>query len=453
MHFYDSIYGHIELAPELKHIINTIQFQRLRNIKQLGLVHYLFQGANHTRFEHSIGVAYLCNALMKKLQLSQPELNISDRDVLLISIAGLIHDLGHASFSHFFDHKLMEDTSIINVNHPNYFLKEHEVRSEFIFKQIVLEKNLDYTDDEIELICSYINPSLHNIDKSFKYEIVSNYISGFDCDKLDYLARDAYYLGHKLNLNVLLLINNAKVINNSICYPEEMMLDIYSVFYSRFLFHKKYYCNEITRGIEYMILDAMKQSSIFRNIANILDKKEFYGITDVVLQKMLESDEPSSIIIQDIYERNIYKNIYETNMSIDNERYLLFALEKVNEFLELNDLFDYFIFDVSHINYGSGKYNPIKKINFYKKSKSSNEYNILNISDDYLNRMYSKHFEELSFRIFTRNNKPETVFVNIKSNYFLFDSIISTNEKIQLDTLGELIAMNINMYIDDMNNL
>ena len=64
----DNIHGMITLSKLAYMIVDTPEFQRLRYIKQLGMVHYLYPGANHTRFEHSIGVAYLCYSLIKKIR-------------------------------------------------------------------------------------------------------------------------------------------------------------------------------------------------------------------------------------------------------------------------------------------------------------------------------------------------------------------------------------------------
>nr|XP_060480201.1 deoxynucleoside triphosphate triphosphohydrolase SAMHD1 [Panthera onca] len=99
----DPIHGHIELHPLLIRIIDTPQFQRLRYIKQLGGSYYIFPGASHNRFEHSLGVGYLAGCLVRALREKQPELQISERDVLCVQIAGLCHDLGHGPFSHMFD--------------------------------------------------------------------------------------------------------------------------------------------------------------------------------------------------------------------------------------------------------------------------------------------------------------------------------------------------------------
>ncbi|XP_028427157.1 deoxynucleoside triphosphate triphosphohydrolase SAMHD1-like [Perca flavescens] len=92
--FNDPIHGTVELHPLLIKIIDTPQFQRLRNIKQLGGVYFVYPGASHNRFEHSIGVAHLAGQLVEALRTRQPELDIDDRDVLCVKIAGLCHDLG-----------------------------------------------------------------------------------------------------------------------------------------------------------------------------------------------------------------------------------------------------------------------------------------------------------------------------------------------------------------------
>ena len=101
--FNDPIHGRIEIPNYCVEIIDTLPFQRLRNLKQLGFTSYVFPGATHTRFEHSIGVCYLSGEWARHLQKRNPELSISENEIKIIMISGLVHDIGHGPFSHTFE--------------------------------------------------------------------------------------------------------------------------------------------------------------------------------------------------------------------------------------------------------------------------------------------------------------------------------------------------------------
>ena len=101
MDVFDSVHGQIFICPKAKEIIDTKEFQRLRNIKQLGAIYQVFTGASHNRFEHSIGVYYLARSYMDIL--NKYFQYFSDKEYELISIGALIHDIGHGPFSHLFD--------------------------------------------------------------------------------------------------------------------------------------------------------------------------------------------------------------------------------------------------------------------------------------------------------------------------------------------------------------
>ena len=84
----------------MQEFIDTYEFQRLRDLKQLGATYFVFPSATHTRFEHSIGVSHLAGKLMETLQKKQPRLKITAREIEVTRIAGLVHDIGQGPFSH-----------------------------------------------------------------------------------------------------------------------------------------------------------------------------------------------------------------------------------------------------------------------------------------------------------------------------------------------------------------
>jgi deoxynucleoside triphosphate triphosphohydrolase SAMHD1 len=99
----DECHHTIKICPVMKAIIDTPHFQRLRGLKQLGTAEYLYMNADHNRFQHSVGVAHLANLMVTKLKEKQPNLQITDKDVLCVTLAGLLHDIGHGPFSHVYD--------------------------------------------------------------------------------------------------------------------------------------------------------------------------------------------------------------------------------------------------------------------------------------------------------------------------------------------------------------
>ena len=219
----DSIHGHINFGPHAMAIIDTPQFQRLRNIKQLGSCHWVYPTATNTRFQHSLGVAHLARKFAEHLRCQYPGL-VEEKDVKCVELAGLCHDLGHGPFSHLWEIFVHEANPECDWHHEDnsiemldYLIKDNDL------KDVLLREGI--TDQDIlfikELICGIIDPytglpvrkntiengyqesNIENNawhyrgrgeDKAFLYEIVANKISGIDVDKWDYFLRDKEYL-------------------------------------------------------------------------------------------------------------------------------------------------------------------------------------------------------------------------------------------------------------------
>ncbi|KAL7538533.1 hypothetical protein ACHAWF_006122 [Thalassiosira exigua] len=98
-----AVHGSIKLCPVAKALLDTPQVQRLKRLEQLGVSHITYTNCTHKRFDHSLGVMHLAEKMAQELRERQPRLGITEKDVLCVKIAGLLHDLGHGPFSHVYD--------------------------------------------------------------------------------------------------------------------------------------------------------------------------------------------------------------------------------------------------------------------------------------------------------------------------------------------------------------
>lgn len=372
---YDNIHGHIKISKLAMKIIDTPEFQRLRNIKQLGLIYLVFPSAIHTRFEHSLGVYYLASKILKKI-------NVTKRKKELIKIAGLIHDLGHGPFSHIFDDDFLKN------NNSKY--KYHENRSMLLFKHIVSKYKIDINEKEIEFINTLIQPTKDNVGSI--YQIISNKVNDVDVDKFDYIMRDTYNIGLKYGLDYERIIKNIKIIDDNICFPIKVSYDIQQLFATRYKLHKQIYNHPVCRSIELMICEALKIADGVFNISESIDDPEsFYKLNDNILDLIINSDDERLIeaqrIINDVKMRRIYNYVGEiiTDSKMDD----------IEKYID-EDV----IIDVIFIGYVSGnKTNPLENIHYYKKNKT------MILKNENISLLISNNYQEYSTRFYAKNKK------------------------------------------------
>ncbi|KAG9095269.1 hypothetical protein FS749_010778, partial [Ceratobasidium sp. UAMH 11750] len=253
--FKDPVHDYIEIPPYLSCIVDTPQFQRLRELKQLGAAYYVFPGASHNRFEHCLGVAHLARKMVEGLHARQPELGITQRDIKCVAIAGLCHDLGHGPFSHVWDNKFLPVVSPTTK-------WSHEMGSEMMFDAICSQHDVELSEDEQNFVKDLIRgrPNLSRgrtpPEKPFLFEIVANSRNGIDVDKFDYIQRDTHAVGNKMNDVTSRLIRSARVIDGQICYADKDWYMVSQLFESRFSLHKMIYNHKSAKAVELMIIDA-----------------------------------------------------------------------------------------------------------------------------------------------------------------------------------------------------
>lgn len=199
--FFDPLYGHIHLTPVEREIIATPFYQRLRWINQLGFSHYVFPGAEHSRYGHSIGVMFNAHHILKSIRKDVPgpqlmdSSNKSDEKVFhqSIRLGALMHDLGTFCFSHTTEQAYINYDETSKFKNPRGLKDDHENLGSFIIK------NTDYPGGITHILKKYgYDPQMiSDLVKGVDPSILANQIlhSEVDCDRMDYLLRDAHYTG------------------------------------------------------------------------------------------------------------------------------------------------------------------------------------------------------------------------------------------------------------------
>lgn len=165
----DPVFGFITVQSELVFdLLEHPWIQRLRRIKQLGLSYLVYPGANHSRFEHTIGTVHLMRQAIASLRLKGH--NITDEEAEAVTVAILLHDIGHGPFSH-----VLENTLV-------------EIGHEKISSLLIADLNKQF-DNRLELALAIFDNCYH---KKFLHQLVSGQL---DMDRLDYLARDSFFTG------------------------------------------------------------------------------------------------------------------------------------------------------------------------------------------------------------------------------------------------------------------
>ncbi|KAF8173867.1 hypothetical protein K438DRAFT_1728338 [Mycena galopus ATCC 62051] len=417
-HIKDQVHDYVIVSPLLSSLIDTKEFQRLRYIKQLGTSYMVWPGAAHNRFEHCLGVAHLARSMVEHLRDTQPELDISPRDVDCVQIAGLCHDLGHGPWSHVWDGLVMP---IILPEKP----WKHEEGSKMMFRALLdNNKNISLPEKDVEFILALIDgdsSQCSSDEKSFLFDIVANKRNGLDVDKFDYIARDSYMIGEPIKFSPGRLINSTRVINNEICYDIKEVNFLDEICHTRFKLHKMIYNHKTAIAIEYMIVDALILAEPRMKIAEqVWDPKKFLYLTDDIMQRIESSEDPElagaralfdRIRVRDLYklvdqqvvkweQRDAFLHYITPERIVDEARRLATEQETMIDLAELTP--DSVIVNHATRHYGMKEKNPVDFVKFYSKH---NPKTCTRAEDIHSSTLKPAIFAEVSLMIFTK--RPE----------------------------------------------
>lgn len=271
----DSVYGDISLNKFEQKVLDMPQFQRLRRIKQLGLINLIYPGANHTRFEHSIGTMNLGSKLANELELNEDEIE-------LVRISALLHDVGHGPFSHVSEGVL---------SFP------HEELTKYVISKTSMR---DYLEEKFDI--KEINKIISGEGK------LGPIVSGeLDVDRMDYLLRDSYNTGVAYGvIDYERIISNLKLTNN-------LVLDIKGVqaaegaLVSRYFMYPSVYQHHTTR-----IANSMFRRGLKKLInTNEIDENDMYKYDDMDMVSIYRNSENPFVrdMITRLDNRDLFKRV------------------------------------------------------------------------------------------------------------------------------------------------
>lgn len=280
----DPIHQNILLTDLDIKIIDTRPFQRLRRIKQTGMVYLVYPGAQHTRFEHSIGTRYVAEQILLTLKINGLEITKDEERTLYA--AALLHDIGHTALSH-----SVADAILGPEAH------------EFAAKQII--KNTEISDI---LKKEGLDPDQISDIIIGKTGALSHVIRGeIDADRLDYLRRDAYYCGVAYGVIDTRIFTEYRVFNNVLAITRKGLRPAESVLFARYLMYNIVYNHKTVRIASTMISRAIEHA--LKN--NVLKIDDLYKIGDDELMMILiKSEGEQKRLAQLVSERKLFKRAY-----------------------------------------------------------------------------------------------------------------------------------------------
>lgn len=329
----DPVYGLITIPDDLIFsLISHPWFQRLRRIMQLGLTHYVYPSALHTRFQHALGAMHLMTQAVDVLRSKGEEITKEEETGVIAAI--LLHDIGHGPFSHTLEKSLVE-----NLSHEDLSL-------------LIMDSLNDEFDGQLEMAISIFR---NDYPKHFLHQLVS---SQLDMDRLDYLSRDSFFTGVSEGvINTDRIIRMLTVCNDELVVEAKGIYSIEKFLIARRLMYWQVYLHKTVMSAEYLLINILKRAkklamegkALFAtkalypflynqvSVADILEDKEWlsrfanlddYDILASIKEWMYDADKVLAYLCRSLIERNLYKVI------IQNEPFALSEVERIMKLIQ-----------------------------------------------------------------------------------------------------------------------
>jgi HD superfamily phosphohydrolase len=297
----DPLYGYIRITDFEKKLIDTWPFQRLRRIRQLSGAEYVYPAANHTRFEHSLGTMFLAKTLAESLPIE-----LSLKEIEEIKIASLLHDVGHAPFSHLFEPILIK-----------YLNKNHEDMTLWIITKSELADVLKSEGFDPERIGKLAIGRLKDPSKKFLDQIIR---SSVDVDKMDFVSRDSYHTGAGYGqIDIFRIIYTMDVLDDNLAIDLTAIPTLETFLLARLESFRTIYFHRASRAVQIMLLKALEEAKDELGLISFKTPEDYLSLNDYVVWSMLSQCSSSKKIINDIEKRKLLKCAYEKTFFIKDE--------------------------------------------------------------------------------------------------------------------------------------
>jgi len=232
----DPVYGFISIPGDfIFDILEHPWFQRLRNIKQLGLTSFVYPGANHSRFQHGLGAMHLMDMAISTLRSKGISISIMEEEATFIAI--LLHDAGHGPFSH-----ALENSIITGITHEDLSL-------------LLMRKLNETYDGKLDLAIEIFRGTYH---RKFLHELISGQM---DMDRLDYLRRDSFFTGViEGSVGSDRIIRMLNVVDDSLVIDEKGIYSLEKFLIARRLMYWQVYMHKTVLSAESLLVKILKRA-------------------------------------------------------------------------------------------------------------------------------------------------------------------------------------------------
>jgi HD superfamily phosphohydrolases len=292
----DPVHGYVEADALALRLLDSGVVQRLRHITQLGFANLVYPGANHTRFEHSLGTMHLAGLMCKELGLDKGETR-------LVATAALLHDIGHGPFSHVTEPVMEEFTGRCH----------HQI--DHLVCEGTIAGILEAEGLEPAEVCAVV---------AGEHRLASIIHGSLDVDRMDYLLRDAHYTGVPYGtVDAHRLIRSTILAESGIALHEGGINAAESLLIARTLMRPAVYFHHVSRIATSMFVHALREE--VQNVPGA-DARELVQMDDAACMERLKHSEHA--ITRDLARRVYVRDLYKRALYVGEDRVNAAALQQ-----------------------------------------------------------------------------------------------------------------------------